>query len=218
MNIEVFHYPPFSWGFSVETKGYSPPLISQCHGNNLFSHHTPFNKQQTIDPLAQADGILTQLCDEPIYVFSADCIPLLFFSHDLSEPIAAIHAGWRGVKLGIIEKTVSLYKDFSKLHVIIGPSIGSCCFTVKEDFLKEWQEAGIETDSYLIRDDLNLHFGLLNYVLKQALKDIPRNNIYQGSHRCTFCSHPQLPSFRRNKTTNPTIRSWIVKSSAYSIS
>lgn len=211
MNFETFHYPPYSWGFSVEKKGGSPSLINQVHGNKILS-------LTEASSLEDADGIQTHLLEKPIHVFSADCIPLLFFSEDLSEPIAAIHAGWRGVKIGIIEKAVSLFQAPSLLHVVVGPSIGFCCFRIREDFLEDWKQAGRDPNPFLTKDGNGYRFNLFQYVLQISLKEVFPGKIHLDSYRCTVCSKPSLPSFRRNKTANPRIRSWITKHSEHSTS
>lgn len=218
MNLGPHDFHPFRWGFSIESKGEGVSLINQVHGTHIVELKQKPDHHLSEALLGNADGIMTHLENTPISVVSADCIPLLFFSEDASEPIVAIHAGWRGVKLGIIEKAVRLFKTLEELHVVIGPSIGSCCFKVREDFLSDWKQAGIETSPFLIQESSLVRFDLLTYVLSKTLKGIFPSHIHLESHRCTVCSVPPLPSFRRNKTANPRIRSWILKQSEIAIS
>jgi len=218
MNLEFFYYPPFHWGFSIEQKGDTPALIEQVHGNDLMNISSNELWMESMGTPSPADGVLTVLNDKPIYVFSADCIPVLFFSEDPTEPIAAVHAGWRGVKKGIIEKTVKSYKKVELLHAVIGPSIGTCCFRVREDFLSDWKEAQIDTSPFLKGSSTDCRFDLIKYVLTRCLAPLSPSKIHLESYRCTVCSLPRLPSFRRNKTANPRIRSWIVKQSQTSTS
>lgn len=211
MNIATSERMPFSWGFTIENKNDTPSLIQQVHGTHILKLEVAPPSSHSALPVEEADGIVTHLEDIPISVVSADCIPLLFFSENRAEPIAAIHAGWRGVKSGIIEKAVSLFSFPESLHVVIGPSIGKCCFKIREDFLKDWTEAGIETSSFLIQDLNTIRFDLLQYVLTRALNGLSPHHIHLDHYRCTVCSRPPLPSFRRNKSANPRIRSWILK-------
>ena len=60
-------------------------------------------------------------------ITTADCLPVIIVS-PRSETIAVVHAGWKGVVNGIVEKTInemSLYKDFSleELRIWVGPSV-----------------------------------------------------------------------------------------------
>ena len=85
----------------------------------------------------EGDGLIT---DEPgvcLTVFSADCIPLLFFDPN-RQVIAAAHAGWKGTAQGIAAQTVKqMVNDYrccpSDILAAIGPGISSCCFETHQD-------------------------------------------------------------------------------------
>jgi hypothetical protein len=70
-----------------------------------------------------------------------------------------VHAGWRGTLAGIAEKTVRLFKDQNNidaadLEVALGPSIGVCCYEVKDDvigpLMKKWGR--LTTPSIAVKD------------------------------------------------------------------
>lgn len=85
----------------------------------------------------EGDGLIT---DEPglcLTVFSADCIPLLFFDPK-RKVIAAAHAGWKGTALGIAAQTVKqMINEYhccpSDILAAIGPGISRCCFETHQD-------------------------------------------------------------------------------------
>ena len=87
------------------------------------------------------DGFYTDKKDITLCVKVADCLPVL-----LCDPraglVAALHAGWRGSASGIVKNGVSLLRergsDPKDLLCAIGPSIGKCCFEVREDFISEF--------------------------------------------------------------------------------
>lgn len=185
-------------GYSIEPKLASPRLIQQVHGPKIVERS---------DQIVEADGIFTQETGQPIHIFTADCIPLLFFSPDKNAPIIAVHSGWRGVLNRIALNAMELLSG-CPVQVVIGPSILSCCFEVKEDLVEAFRAAGHSIKPYLIRRNDTIHFNLVEYVIDSQLQGA---TVHRDWNRCTVCSAPALPSFRRNKSTDPHIRSWIVK-------
>lgn len=110
----------------------------QVHGNLVRSVTAADAMESYADPgTFEADGLVT---DEPglcLTVFSADCIPILFYD-PVHHVIAAVHAGWRGTALGIaanaIESMVTRYHCQSEhIRTAIGPGIGTCCFETHTD-------------------------------------------------------------------------------------
>lgn len=84
-----------------------------------------------------ADGLMTDVPGLPLVIFSADCIPILFYD-PMRRVVAACHAGWRGTALGIAEKTVRRMEEVygcqpSEIRAAIGPGISKCCFTTDAD-------------------------------------------------------------------------------------
>lgn len=91
----------------------------------------------------QGDALIT---DEPgilLAVRTADCVPIL-----LADPkrraVAAIHAGWKGMLGGIVEKTAGeMRRQFDShprdLIAAVGPSIGVCCYEVGEDLAEHFR-------------------------------------------------------------------------------
>lgn len=84
-----------------------------------------------------ADALMTDLPGLPLVIFSADCIPILFYDPQ-RRVIAACHAGWRGTALGIAAKTVRRMGEVygcrpGDLRAAIGPGISQCCFQTGAD-------------------------------------------------------------------------------------
>jgi len=84
-----------------------------------------------------ADGLMTDQRGLPLFIFSADCIPILFYD-PVRRAVAACHAGWRGTAQAIAAKTVRCMAEAfgsrpEDLLTAIGPGIGPCCFTTHED-------------------------------------------------------------------------------------
>ena len=83
------------------------------------------------------DGFIT---DEPGVtpaVFSADCVPVLFFD-PVRRAIGAAHSGWRGTAAGIVRVLIRRMSDEfgsdpGNLLVTVGPAICRKCYEVSEE-------------------------------------------------------------------------------------
>jgi YfiH family protein len=200
------------YDFVVEPKGLTRPLYQQVHGNALVEV-TEDNLSYLYQNPPEADGAVTSANFLKLSVFTADCLPLLFFTEDPKGPIAAIHCGWKGAKQSIATHIETLWSDYmGKIHVILGPCIGPCCFEVKEDLVQAFLAEGHSIEPYLKRKEGKIFFHLSSFVQKEHLSFISQTHIHTQQLRCTYCSSPSLPSYRRNKGTDPRIKGWIIKS------
>ena len=57
------------------------------------------------DKIVEGDALVTRRKNLAIAVLAADCAPVLFFESEAAI-VGAAHAGWRGAKSGILERTV----------------------------------------------------------------------------------------------------------------
>ncbi len=81
-----------------------------------------------------ADGILSA---DPRFIPSvtvADCMPIWLWVED-THITGVLHSGWKGT--GIIRTAVELLQTElgvqpGKIHAILGPAIGTCCYNVDE--------------------------------------------------------------------------------------
>jgi hypothetical protein len=76
-----------------------------------------------------ADGAVSSSAGVALAVLSADCAPVA-----LSSPegvIGVAHAGWRGLRAGVIEATVQSMRRLgaTKIEAVLGPCIHPCCYT-----------------------------------------------------------------------------------------
>lgn len=90
---------------------------------------------------SEADGLITTGA-RPVGIQTADCLPVLFSSND-GRVVAAVHAGWRGMHLGILPATVQRFAELGvgaeRLVVAIGPGIGRCCFEVSPEVVAQFE-------------------------------------------------------------------------------
>jgi YfiH family protein len=81
-------------------------------------------------PVAEADGQATALTQVAVMVLTADCLPVALGSQ---HAVAMLHAGWRGLAAGVLEKGVSALRELDgseEISAVIGPGAGPCCYEV----------------------------------------------------------------------------------------
>jgi len=84
------------------------------------------------DLLRAADGLHTKRAGLPLAGFSADCV-IAMMAAPTEGRVALVHAGWRGMGAGILQRAASLFRDRGQVMVAIGPAIGPCHYEVGEE-------------------------------------------------------------------------------------
>lgn len=113
-------------------------MTNQVHGGVVRCVTTADVKADPYDKVSyEADGLMTDLPGTALVVFSADCIPVLFYD-PVRRVIAAVHAGWRGTAAGIASAAVERMRDVygcdpADILAAVGPGIGPDCFETHED-------------------------------------------------------------------------------------
>lgn len=122
------------------------------------------------DPLPSADALVTNKKGLLLGVLTADCCPILL-SNDDGSLVGAIHAGWRGATMGIIENTINLMfeKGAKTIHAAIGPCLWADHFEVQNDFIQAYQKNG-GIDDFLLQKDQHVYFDLPGFVAYQLEK------------------------------------------------
>jgi YfiH family protein len=98
--------------------------INQVHGSNVIE--LPCTK------MSSADAVFTKKIKTVCAIRTADCLPILL-TNENSNFVAAIHAGWRSLGLGVIENTIRSINSDSEIFAWLGPSIGVEKFVVGHD-------------------------------------------------------------------------------------
>jgi polyphenol oxidase len=82
---------------------------------------------------ALGDGVLTERAAQAVWVASADCNPILIANRHTGN-VAAVHAGWRGTSLGIVNVAVGRLLEqggsLKDISVAIGPAIDGKVYQV----------------------------------------------------------------------------------------
>jgi YfiH family protein len=118
-------------GFGLRGAVPPPALVRprQVHGTRVI-------RLSSVSPpagvLGEGDAIVSSVPGLPVGVVTADCLPLLLAAP--TGPVAAVHAGWRGLAAGVVaaacEALAHLVPDLSRTVAALGPHVGPCCYEV----------------------------------------------------------------------------------------
>jgi polyphenol oxidase len=76
-----------------------------------------------------ADGAITNQTNHAICVITADCAPVALWTE--GGVVGAVHAGWKGLYAGILEKSIEAMRAISgesEVFAWLGPCIGAECY------------------------------------------------------------------------------------------
>ncbi|MEN9782388.1 MAG: hypothetical protein RL208_538 [Pseudomonadota bacterium] len=166
----------------------------QLHTDNVFKI-TQHNKND----LFECDAFITKERNIPIAVRTADCIPILIYARDINY-IAAVHCGWKGLYLKIIQKVLQELFNIgcsgSSVYAAIGPYIHSKNYEVDEKFIDHFTHNGKDYQNCVEMIGNKYHFNLGGVALQQLLNcDVLKTNV-DNVNICTFDSD-DFPSFRK---------------------
>ena len=99
------------------------------------------------------DALLTDQAEVGLMLRFADCVPILLYDPG-KHAIACVHSGWQGTVMKVVSKAVLAMVDAfgtrtSDLCAGIGPSIGPCCYSVRQDVVSRVKAAFPTSDALL---------------------------------------------------------------------
>ena len=189
-----------------------------CVLNQIHSNQIVFGSKTQEKEREEADGIVSDKQNQNLWVYTADCMPILF-ADKKKRFVAALHCGRKGLENKIIKKLIKIFYDkgCSKedLLVAIGPSISKKNYLIDnktlQDFYKKTAHKNKINCSVDKRILLKLKEGdlipldLKEYAYIQLLNEnIPNSNI-DISNLCTYESNHDFYSWRKSKTSS---RQW----------
>lgn len=162
--------------------------LTQTHSNLIF------NIADLSDGIIEGDGLysLYEDLDKPMAIKTADCLPVLIMGR---KGAALVHAGWRGLKNGILTKRE--FDIIKPMSAFIGPSISSEFYEVSESFRSEFPNS-----QHFNYQNGKLSFDLSAYASQQLISFYPELEV-TISRECTYNNN--YYSYRKNKTDK---RNW----------
>lgn len=170
-----------------------PQWLEQIHSTNAVLLPND-------DIMPKADAAYTITSNTVCAVMTADCLPLLI-TNKKGTCVAAVHAGWRGLRDGIIEHTINkLPAEAGSLLVWLGPAIGAAVYEVGEDVYSAFtvHDGDAKTAFSASREN---HWLFDIYALaKQRLHKLGVRQVYGGDH-CSLSEEEHFYSYRRDVIT-----------------
>jgi len=100
-----------------------PLWLRQVHGTTVV-------EADTVEGSPEADAALARRPGRVCAALTADCLPLLLCDEE-GTIVAAVHAGWRGLCSGVIERTLqAMDRPPEALLAYFGPAIGPAAYEV----------------------------------------------------------------------------------------
>ena len=175
-------------GDELDIKAKQVVVIQQVHGNGVI--------EAKIGNLQEGDALVTNKTGLCLAVRVADCVPILLFDPK-RHVIGAIHAGWRGTAKKIAGKTLKYMEEKYGVNpgdviVGIGPSIGPCCFEVKEDVASQFKDSYVSWFTHKMGRTIDLW--RVNY--DQLIRGGVQKRNIEMTNICTMCNLDKYFSYR----------------------
>ena len=160
----------------------------QIHSSHVKYINKPGLYQNT-------DGLVTHI-DNNIYLViqTADCVPI-FMLDNVKGIIGLVHSGWKGTSESIILSGISIFSDYGSsekdIKIYLGPSIKSCCYEIKNDVSKYFDQ------KFIIKNNQKLFLDLESKINDDLFKmGIKHTNVFM-SNICTY-ENKNFCSYRRD--------------------
>ena len=171
-----------------------------------------------------ADGLVSDKCNQNLWVYTADCMPI-FFADIVTRNVAALHCGRKGLEKKIIKNMIKFFDNLGTsrddLIVAVGPSISKKHYLVDKKTFKEFHKKAKnkELNVNLTQTKNNFYFNYFKSLKEQNLnqldlkrfayiqllkENIPDRNI-DITNLCTYELKNEFNSWRRSKTIS---RQW----------
>lgn len=167
-----------------------PHWLEQVHGTRCLN----LDEGPAEGPADAAMSRQGQVCA----VMTADCLPVLIAARDGSA-VAAVHAGWRGLQAGVIERALeALAMPPQQLQVWLGPMIGPTAFEVGAEVRDAFVARDVDADEHFVAADRAGHwFANLPGLARQRLRVCGVSAVF-GGDLCTHNDGARFFSYRRD--------------------
>ncbi len=144
---------------------------------------------------AEADAAITADADVPCAVLTADCLPILLCAADGSE-VAAVHAGWRGLAAGVLERTIAAM-SVQPAMAWLGPAISQAAYEVGGEVRNAFRAQSMAATRAFAPNARGRWQADLYELARQRLAAADVANVYGGDF-CTYTDEARFFSHRRD--------------------
>ncbi len=164
------------------------------------THSTQVINAADWQPSIEADAIVSDKTNRVCAILTADCLPICLYDQQ-TRKIAAIHAGWRGLAGGIIEKTIAhMQAEITDLIAWLGPAIGPQQFEVGSDVYEVFTQSSTQAVQAFSIQDNGRYLADIYQLARQRLTKCGVEQISGGEH-CTVSDPATFYSYRRDGQT-----------------
>ena len=187
----------------VTTKKLESKEIASCvqtHSNNVKYVDKP-------GIYRKVDGLVTNLENKiKLVIQTADCVPI-FITDLKNKNVGLVHSGWKGTANSIIISAISVFinegSDIKDISVYLGPCIKKCCYEIKNDVSKFFD------NKFIIKKNKMQFLDLESKIFDDALKiGLSEKKLFK-SNICTFESK-NFSSFRRDNKNSGRMYSYLI--------
>lgn len=170
----------------------APVWLQQVHGNTVVDAAAARDTPAADAVYACRSGLV---CG----VLTADCLPVLLCDR-AGECVAAVHAGWRGLAGGVIERAVqALQRPQDALLAWLGPAISAAAYTVGDEVRDTFTTHDPRAaEAFTPAAGRGWHADLYR-LARQRLADCGVTRIYGGEY-CSYGEPDRFFSYRRDGT------------------
>jgi YfiH family protein len=173
-----------------------PVWLEQVHGTEVVE----IGAGGVLDSTPCADASLTRVPGLVCAVLTADCLPVLLCERH-GRAVAAVHAGWRGLLAGVIERAVArLAQPPEHIAAWLGPAIGARAFEVGDEVRAAFLTADPAADDAFKPSLGGRWLADLYHLARQRLHQVGVRAI-SGGELCTFSDQERFYSYRRDGRT-----------------
>ena len=183
--------------------GAAPVYLNQVHGASVVRLTAADARPGA--PTRRADASVTTEPGVACTVLVADCLPVLFAAPG-GWAVAAAHAGWRGLSLGVLEATLRAVCEAggcepAEVQAWLGACIGPRAFEVGPDVLAAFGASPQRSDSpRFVPKGLGKWWADLASLARDRLQAAGVGSIGGGTW-CTVSEPSPFFSFRRDRVT-----------------
>jgi len=158
--------------------------LKQVHGNHVVTLPSE---------TTEGDAAFTAQQGQCCAVMTADCVPILICD-EAGTQVAAVHAGWKGLSLNIISKTIAHFSSPpTRLQAWVGPAICQQCYEVNEKLADTFAGFPNAIEKGKSDDKFQLNLPL---IAETQLRSLNIGQVVQ-SNLCTYCDADRFYSHRR---------------------
>lgn len=171
----------------------SPLWLDQVHGTSVCTANNWREGQQ-------ADAIVSEAVNQVCTIMTADCLPILLCDQQ-GNTVAAIHAGWRSLAAGVVEKTVQRFTcPPQQIMAWLGPAIGPTQFEVDYHVFRAFTQSSTSAKHAFVQTDATHYLANIYLLAKQQLNALGIHAIF-GGRFCTVSEPARFFSYRRDGST-----------------